>query len=129
MGVLEERINLLNESGLVDESGGRDLESVACVVVRETGIAREDIRLASLVTHIAAALHRKNTNEKVAPIAPEVMDDVYASSTYPEAKRVTDVLFSEMENALPKDEADFVLAHVEGLLMSLEGVSSSNDSY
>ena len=57
------------------------------------------------------------------------MDDVYASSTYPEAKRVTDVLFSEMEHALPKDEADFVLAHVEGLLMSLEGVSSSNDSY
>ena len=118
MGGIDERMTLLRAAGIVDDTGLRDLEALVRVVVSETGVSPDDAHLASLATHVASALHRCATGERVDPVPDEVMADVRESAVYPEARRVQRLIEAEMVNQLPEDERDFVLAHVGSLLMS-----------
>lgn len=118
MSELDERIELLSTCGFVDESGKRDLETIARVLTEECGVDRDDEILGTLVTHVAAALKRARDGEKINPLSADIVGDVKASSVYPEAARVQCELLGAMENDLSADERDFVLVHIGGLLMS-----------
>lgn len=118
MAGIDERMALLRTAGIVDDAGLADLEALVRVVVAETGVSRDDAHLASLVTHVAAALRRAAGGEPVEPLPDEVMADVRESSVWPEAVRVEGLAEAEMATRLSEDERGFVLAHLGGLLMS-----------
>lgn len=118
MDGLDERIEVLRSCGFVDDSGVRDLNKIAGILVSECGVSREDEVLATLVTHVAAALKRARDGEKINPLSPDVIADVKGSVIYPEALRIQQKILDSMENDLSPDERDFVLVHVGGLLLS-----------
>lgn len=120
MDELDERIELLHQSGFVDEAGRRDLEELAHVLTKECGVARDDEHLATLVTHVAAALKRAADGEKVNPISADILQEVRESPVADEAARIQVVLLDAMENNLSQDEKDFVLVHIGGLLTALQ---------
>ena len=118
MDELDERIGVLQACDFVDESGVRDLNRIAEILIAECGATRDDEVLGTLVTHVAAALKRAKDGEKVNPLSPDILADVRESAVFPEALRIQQELLNSMENVLPQDERDFVLMHVGGLLMS-----------
>ena len=118
MSELDERIELLSTCGFVDESGKRDLETIARILTEKCGVDEDDEVLGTLVTHVAAALKRARDGEKINPLSADIVDDVKASPVYLEAARIQGELLEAMENDLSDDEKDFVLVHVGGLLMS-----------
>lgn len=119
MGDLRERMLLLRDAEVVDDSGLRDLEVVMRLLEEETGVDEKSPQLAALVTHVAMALSRRRSRESVVPVADDVMEDVRESPVYSEALRIQRMIASRMQNELPEDEWEYVLVHVGGLLMSV----------
>ena len=118
MSGIDERMALLRAAGIVDDAGQLALEALVRVVTLETGADANDPRLASLVTHVAAALRRAGAGEAVEPIPNEVMTDVRESPVWPEVQRLRQLIEKETAIALSADEWNFVLVHLGGLLMS-----------
>ena len=119
MGDLRERMLLLRDAEVVDDSGLHDLEAVMRLLEEETGVDEKSPQLAALVTHVAMALSRRRSRERVVPVADDVMEDVRESPVYSEALRIQRMIASRMQNELPEDEWEYVLVHVGGLLMSV----------
>lgn len=115
---LDERIEVLRSCGFVDDAQARELEGMAEALVRECGVSRESEVLATLVTHVAAALRRVREGEPITPLAPETLQDVRESPVYEEALRIQCELLDIISTELPDAEKDFVLVHVGGLLLS-----------
>lgn len=118
MDELDERIGVLHQCGFVDETGARDLEKIAEILVKECGVSRESEVLGTLVTHVAAAIKRVRDGEKVDPLSPEIVAEVKASPVHDEAERIQQLVIDAVTSELPQEEKDFVLVHVGGLLMS-----------
>lgn len=120
MSELRERMRLLREANVVDDSGLRDLEEIVRLLKEEAGVDENSPQLAALVAHVAMALHRRSLSEQVKPVSSEAMEDVRESFVYPEALRLQRLIDSRMSNALSEDEQGYVLVHVGGLLLSVE---------
>lgn len=118
MSALDERIEILSSSGYIDESGRRDIESIACILTRECGVSRDNELLGTLITHVAAALKRSRDGEPIEPLSPEIVADVKASPIFQEASRIQHELLDAMEHRLSQDEKGFLLVHVSGLLIA-----------
>lgn len=124
MDGLEQRLEILQQSGFFDESGRRDLDAMIRVLAGEYGFPRNDETLGVLVTHVAAALKRQKDGEEINPIDAGVLQDVRSSDVYPEAKKIQADVVDAMEHKLPEAEKDFILVHVGGLLMNPDVIAA-----
>ncbi|MEE8681030.1 MAG: PRD domain-containing protein [Olsenella sp.] len=124
MDDLEQRIEILQQSGFFDESGRKDIEAMIRVLTEKYGFPRNDETLGVLVTHVAAALKRQKDGEEIDPIDAGVLEDVKSSEVYPEAKKIQEDVIAAMEHKLPEDEKDFILVHVGGLLMNPDVIAA-----
>ena len=124
MDDLEQRIEILQQSGFFDESGRRDLDAMIRVLAGKYGFPRNDETLGVLVTHVAAALKRQKDGEEINPIDAGVLQDVRSSDVYPEAKKIQTDVVDAMEHKLPEAEKDFILVHVGGLLMNPDVIAA-----
>lgn len=120
MDELDERLNLLQTCGFVDEIGREDLESIVRVLTQEYGVSRDSELLGTLVTHVAAAMKRVREGEEVNPLSEEVLNDVYESAVYANARHIQQEILSQMNCKLPAAEEDFLLVHIGGLLLAQE---------
>lgn len=124
MDGLEQRLEILQQSGFFDESGRRDLDAMIRVLTGKYGFPRNDETLGVLVTHVAAALKRQKDGEEINPIDAGVLQDVRSSDVYPEAKKIQADVVDAMEHKLPEAEKDFILVHVGGLLMNPDVIAA-----
>lgn len=124
MDGLEQRLEILQQSGFFDESGRRDLDAMIRVLAEKYGFPRNDETLGVLVTHVAAALKRQKDGEEINPIDAGVLQDVGSSDVYPEAKKIQTDVVDAMEHKLPEAEKDFILVHVGGLLMNPDVIAA-----
>ena len=115
---LDERIEVLRSCGFVDDVQAEELGRMAMILVEECGVSRESEVLATLVTHVAAALKRVREGEPVSPLSQEALDDVRESPVFEEALRIQREILGIITTELPNAEKDFVLVHVGGLLIS-----------
>lgn len=115
---LDERIEVLRNCGFIDDAQAVELARMAETLVKECGTSRESEVLATLVTHVAAALKRVREGEPIDPLSQEALDDVRESPVYEEALRIREELLGIISTELPDAEKDFVLVHVGGLLIS-----------
>ena len=115
---LDERIEVLRSCGFVDDVQAEELGRMAMILVEECGVSRESEVLATLVTHVAAALKRVRKGEPVSPLSQEALDDVRESPVFEEALRIQREILGIITTELPNAEKDFVLVHVGGLLIS-----------
>lgn len=115
---LDERIEVLRSCGFIDDTQAVELARMAETLVRECGVPRDSEVLATLVTHVAAALKRVREGEPVSPLPQETLDDVRESPVFEEARRIQQKLLGIISTELPDAEKDFVLVHVGGLLIS-----------
>ena len=90
MGELDQRIDVLQQSGFVDEIGREDLEKLVKVLTQDYGFPHSDELLGVLVTHVAAALKRQRDGEVINPIEGDILEDVISSKVYPEAREIKD---------------------------------------
>lgn len=124
MDDLEQRLEILQQSGFFDESGRKDLDAMIRVLTEKYGFPRNDETLGVLVTHVAAALKRLKDGEDINPIDAGVLEDVKSSDVYPEAKKIQSDVLAVMEHKLPESEKDFILVHVGGLLMNPDVIAA-----
>lgn len=120
MDELEQRIDLLQQAGFVDETGRKDLDALVEVLTEGHGVPRDSEQLGSLVTHVAAAFKRAADGELIDPIAEEVYQGVKESEVYAEAEGIRDEIVAAMATQLSEDEKEFILVHVGGLLMAMQ---------
>ena len=73
MGELDQRIDVLQQSGFVDEIGREDLEKLVKVLTQDYGFPHSDELLGVLVTHVAAALKRQRDGEVINPIEGDML--------------------------------------------------------
>ena len=73
---LDERIEVLRSCGFIDDTQAVELARMAETLVRECGVSRDSEVLATLVTHVAAALKRVREGESVSALPQETLDDV-----------------------------------------------------
>ncbi len=115
---LEQRIDILEQSGFVDVQGRRDLDAMVRVLTEGYGLPRTDDALGVIVTHVAAAFKRAKDGETINPLAPEIVEDVRSSEVFDKAKEIADAVADAMQSELSEDERDFILVHVGGLLIA-----------
>lgn len=118
MDELDQRIDILQQGGFVDETGRNDLEKLVQVLTKDYGFPHSDELLGVLVTHVAAALKRQRDGEAINPIEDDILEDVKSSKVYPEAKEIKNKIVASMTNQLSPDEENFILVHVGGMLMN-----------
>lgn len=124
MDELDQRTDILKQSGFVDETGRKDLEKLVQVLTQEYGFPHSDELLGVLVTHVAAALKRQHDGEAINPIENDILEDVKSSRVYPEAKEIKDRIVASMTNQLSPDEENFILVHVGGMLMNPDAIKA-----
>lgn len=124
MGELDQRIDVLQQSGFVDEIGREDLEKLVKVLTQDYGFPHSDELLGVLVTHVAAALKRQRDGEVINPIEGDILEDVISSKAYPEAREIKDKIVASMTNQLSRDEENFILVHVGGMLMNPDAIKA-----
>jgi transcriptional regulatory protein LevR len=124
MGELDQRIDVLQQSGFVDEIGREDLEKLVKVLTQDYGFPHSDELLGVLVTHVAAALKRQRDGEVINPIEGDILEDVISSKVYPEAREIKDKIVASMTNQLSRDEENFILVHVGGMLMNPDAIKA-----
>ena len=115
---LQQRIDLLEECGFVDESGKRDLCRIADILEKQYGVHVSDDSTGVLITHDAAALKRSRSGEKVEKLEPDVLEQVREIDSYQTALAARKAIVDAMENKLSADEQDFILVHVGTILES-----------
>ena len=103
---LDERIELLYQSGFCDEAGRDGLRRAVDALVRECGVKRDDEVLGMLVTHVAAALKRVREGEAITPLSPESVEEVRSSPAYAEAKRIHDNAEADAEDIVDRANAE-----------------------
>lgn len=119
MDSLDARLDALQRAGFFDAAGRSGLEAAMLVITEECGISRDDARVASLATHLAAALKRIAGGERVAPLDPSILADVLASPVSADAALIAERVLSAVKMKLPDTEMDYVLVHVSALLIAL----------
>lgn len=113
-----ERIEILKQAGFVDKNDAESLKNVVALIEHECGPAESDEHIGIIITHIAAALKRNVEEEEIAPINQQALEEVYASPVFPKANRIANDISDMFAERLSKDEFDFVLVHIAGLLVA-----------
>jgi transcriptional regulatory protein LevR len=124
MDELDQRIDILHQTGFVDETGRKDLEKLIKVLTQSYGFPHSDELLGVLVTHVATALKRQRDGKAINPIEDDILEDVRSSKVYPEANEIKDEIVASMTNRLSADEENFILVHVGGLLMNPDAIKA-----
>ncbi|MCI6274123.1 MAG: PRD domain-containing protein [Coriobacteriaceae bacterium] len=124
MDELNLRIDVLQQSGFVDEIGREDLEKLVKVLTQDYGFPHSDELLGVLVTHVAAALKRQRDGEVINPIDGNILEDVISSKVYPEAEEIKSRIVASMTSQLSRDEENFILVHVGGMLMNPDAIKA-----
>lgn len=127
MDGLSQRIKLLYEGNVIDESGCRDLERLVALLVEKCGVDRDDERLVPIVTHLAAAIGRCAEGETVPSLGSEELSEVCGSDLYPKIEEICSELASLMENSLSPEERNYLLVHIGGLLTALQADERGED--
>lgn len=119
MDELEERISVLQDSGFVDESGAADLKAIVETLTEDFGFPKSDDLMGSFVTHMAAAMKRARDGEAIEPLPEIVVDQIRAGANSLKAEEIKRALLRSMKHDLSRNEQDFVLVHVGGMLEAI----------
>lgn len=114
-----ERIELLKEYGIVNETGYEDLLSIKKMFEERFHIVLTEENAGVMITHIAAAFKRLETKEKINPIDESVLEALQEEEVYPKAVEILKALKEEIKSKLSEDEDAFVLVHICTLLSQL----------
>ncbi|MDF2613460.1 MAG: hypothetical protein K0S71_1246 [Clostridia bacterium] len=114
-----ERINLLKEYGIVNESGYEDLLTIKRVFAEKFNIILTEENAGVMITHIATAFKRLETKEKVNPIDENVLEELKKEEVYIKAAEILKCLKEAVRNQLSKEEDTFILVHICTLLSQL----------
>jgi transcriptional regulatory protein LevR len=114
-----ERINLLKEYNIVNETGYKDLIAIKEVFEERFHIVLTEENAGVMITHIAAAFKRLETKEEINPIDQSVLEELKEESYYTKAAEILKAIKETVSSPLSGDEDAFILVHICTLLSQL----------
>lgn len=93
--LLQERLQILKEAGMMDEIGERAAEFMLSRLEAD-GVKTTDENIGMFLTHLIAAINRMKTEEAIEEVNPDLKSELLKNPFYPK----TQWYFSEMEKQL-----------------------------
>lgn len=119
MATLEERIQLLNSSGVISGETGELINKLTGRFYETCGIRLTEENGAALVTHVCMALERLRKNEAVDALDAMTWEDVTCEECYRSACVIADTVFSPLVS-LSEDERQFIVMHIIMVIKNLQ---------
>lgn len=111
-----ERIHLLREYGVADETAYEDLTVIVELMYRRFDLRLTEENAGTMITHLAAAFKRNGIGEEIAPVSAAALEGLRAELDYPRSVEMKDAICGAISNTLSATEQDYLLLHLCTLL-------------
>lgn len=113
---LMERIRLLREYGMMDETAFEDILAIMKLFKEEYGIELTEENAGIMITHMSSAFHRNVTGEEIDAMDACILEEIKEVPEYVRAERILVSIASGIKNDLSKKEMEYFLVHICNLL-------------
>ena len=114
-----ERIGLLKEYNIADQTAYDDLVAIIKLIRERFGILLTEENAGVMITHIAAAFGRNRSGESVNPLVEAAVRELREHPCHSQAAEMLEALQGVITNELNEIEREFVLLHLCNLLYSI----------
>lgn len=115
MPILDDRIQILRESGVISGDTAEQILRLRSLFLEEYGIELTEENASSYITHMCFALERIAKKEGVAPLDEAIVEEMADEDDYESACVIADGVFRQF-SCLTKAERDYVILHVITML-------------
>ncbi|MDR1893421.1 MAG: PRD domain-containing protein [Spirochaetales bacterium] len=109
---LEERLAILVNGGVISPAAENTVRRIIDRFDRQWRIKLTEENGGRLITHLAGALMRQETESPVNPLAREHFEEFKASPYFEKARAITGDLFSHVSLDLIEEEQDYLIIHI-----------------
>lgn len=113
---LTERIGLLKEYGMMDETAFEDIQSIIHLFQEKYGIELKEENAGIMITHMSAAFHRNVTGEEIDALDAGILEEILQLAEYAKAEQMLEAIVSGIKNELSQKEREYFLVHICNLL-------------
>ncbi|SHO43917.1 PRD domain-containing protein [Anaerocolumna xylanovorans] len=113
---LMERIRLLQEYGMMDETAFEDILTIIKLFKEEYGIELTEKNAGIMITHMSSAFHRNVTGEEIDAMDAGIVEEIKQVPEYAKAGQILVSIVSGIKNNLSKKEMEYFLVHICNLL-------------
>lgn len=107
-----DRINLMKECALIDETAYADLLSIVKIFRDDFQFDLTEENGGIMITHIGAAIKRLKAGEKIEPLDREILNQTEEEPACPTARKILDKIRKETISCFPPAEEEFLLVHI-----------------
>lgn len=111
MDALDQRLQILNQSGLLSDEHTRTAKALRELFSKRYGITLTEENAAAFFTHFCMALHRLEAGEQIEPVNELILDEIRDQFDYENADFIADEIERQVVT-LPEWERGYVLMHL-----------------
>lgn len=118
MDVLDQRLQILNQSGLLSDEHVRTANSLRELFLKRYGILLTEENAAPFFTHFCMALHRQEAGETVQALDELILSELADEFDYDVACMIADEI-QRFVVVLPEAERGYIITHILALLTNI----------
>ena len=111
MDALDQRLQILNQSGLLSDAHVRAANALRVLFLQRYGITLTEENSAAFFTHFCMALHRLEADEQIEPVNELILDEIRDQFDYENADLIAEEIYRYVIT-LPGWEHGYVLMHL-----------------
>ncbi|GEK92150.1 hypothetical protein [Alkalibacterium kapii] len=113
--MIQEKLDILKETNVINQAA-YDYSQEALVYLKKKKVIKEDNEADVLITHLAMATARQNTDEKIDGVDDMILSDIQSDENYDQAKKLWDELKTFAPAEFESNEEGYFHLHLVTLL-------------
>lgn len=113
--MIQEKLDILKDTNVIDETA-YNYSQEALVYLKNNDIIKEDDEADVLITHLAMATARQNTDEKIDGVDGMILSDIQSDEKYDQATQIWDELRAFAPAKFEDNEEGYFHLHLVTLL-------------
>lgn len=117
--MIQEKLDLLKDNNVIDQAA-YDYSQEALNYLKKKEVINNDDEADVLITHLAMATARQNTDEKIDAVDGEILKEIHSDSHFEQAKHLWEELKTFAHAEFADNEEGYFHLHLVTLLQQKE---------